>query len=67
MPRKPKKNATKAIDRLRIGFSGVGQKKDRFSIHKKRRQKKVSIPKKNAGPDKKTRGAVDEELTTDGE
>ena len=66
MPRKPKKNVTKAIDRLRIGFVGVGQKKDRFSIHKKKRQKSF-YSKKDVGPDKKTRGAVDEELTTDGE
>lgn len=67
MPRKPKKNVTKAIDRLRIGFVGVGQKKDRFSIHKKKRHKDVSNSMEIAGPDKKTSPAVDEEFTTVGE
>ena len=67
MPSRPKKNATKAMDRLRIGLSGVGLKKDGFPIDKKKREKNVSITKKNIGPEKKTRPAVDEELTVEGE
>ena len=48
-------------------FRGWAKKKIDFQYIKKGDKKKFLFQKKNAGPDKKTRGAVDEELTTDGE